>query len=194
MADLFESMRGEIDCVRGGQISVLSESTSTRFLENRDEIDGYPFLRLFFVLFNDPDAVPGGEGGFGRFITEYRDVFGVKGPEHVHAEAAGGYDAFKVVSKAVNSAVSLDTDGRFGANEVFTQLAAPGVIKDFPGATGVLTLDRHNKYPPDKAVYVVENQPQGKWVVRLACGHLADRPTSTTWGTSPAVFRCPVDE
>ncbi|MFC6086562.1 ABC transporter substrate-binding protein [Sphaerisporangium aureirubrum] len=191
MADLFDGMRKDVRCVRGGQIAVLSESTSTRFLEHPERMDDYPFLRLFLVLFNDPNAVAGGGGGgFRQFISEFHGVFGDKAP---HLEAAGGYDAFNVVSTAVNAADSLDTDGRFGSNEVYTQLANPRVINELPGATGVLTLDNDHRSPPGKAVYVVEDQPGGVLVVRLACGNLADQPAATTWGTPRAVFPCPAD-
>ncbi|MEO3814411.1 hypothetical protein ABGB17_35900 [Sphaerisporangium sp. B11E5] len=190
MTDLFDNMQIENQCLRGTPVPVLSESTSTRVLEDYETMDRYSVVRLFFTLFNEPVPSVTGQGNHSKFVQEHQNVFRTM----PHPEAAGGYDAFSVVSKAVSDAVSMDSNGRFGPNEVYAQLAAPGVIDKFGGATGALTLDRGHKYPPDKAVYIAEILPGGRPMVRLACGPLADGVTRTTWGTPPAVFPCPIGE
>ena len=68
-----------------------------------------------------------------KFVTDYKSKYGGKTPD---AMAILGYDAMRIMADAINRAGSPDGD------KIRDALAA---TKDFPGASGVTTIDKdHN--------------------------------------------------
>lgn len=105
------------------------------------------------------------------------------------ADAAGGFDTVRIVSKVIENLLPASPDAQ--PNDICLWLTAHGVSQ-YPGASGVLQLDAKNKYPPDKAVYIREiAQPGGTPSTLLSCGILPDRQNRTAWGTAPDTFPCP---
>ncbi len=58
--------------------------------------------------------------------------------------------------------------------------------------TGVINLGNEHRYPPNKAVYVVESRTaSGGRDARLACGIMPDQEIIKTWGLPGRESNCP---
>ncbi|MFF3327749.1 ABC transporter substrate-binding protein [Streptomyces sp. NPDC002889] len=200
MPELFDALQGAADCRKsdGKQVAVLSESTAAKYLQDpADMLKKHSVLKPYYVMFNNSNGKETPDSPYSEFTSHFRDVF-TNGtvPE---GNAAGAYDALRVASEVINSVyaqykTSENTDARFQSTDVYARLSNPG-IQNFSGASGLLSLDTRNKYPPNKAVYILESHLDKSVTTWMACGLLPDQPPGLndpdTWGTTGREHRCP---
>ncbi|MFD9789384.1 ABC transporter substrate-binding protein [Streptomyces sp. NPDC059070] len=191
LPSLLNAMRGAggpCQPPQGTTIPMITESTPIDFqLHPQQTARAYPYMTLFYETTNAP--TPDSRDPYAQFAQDFATVFGGRSAD---ADAGGGFDTAGVVSKVIEDLLPATPNPQ--PNDVYLWLTAHGVSQ-YPGASGVLQLDRTNKYPPDKAVYVREiAQPGGDPTTLLSCGILPDRENPVNWGTPPHVFPCPKDD
>lgn len=200
MPELFDALQGAADCRKsdGEQVAVLSESTAAKYLQDpADMLKKHSVLKPYYVMFNNSNGKETPDSPYSEFTSVFRDVF--KDGAVPEGSAAGAYDALRVASEVINSVYAQyktaeDTDARFQPTDVYARLSNPGV-QEFSGASGLLSLDARNKYPPNKAVYILESHMDKSVTTWMACGLLPDQPPGRnnpdTWGGPGQEHRCP---
>ncbi|OEJ43483.1 hypothetical protein AR457_04595 [Streptomyces agglomeratus] len=200
MPELFDALQGSADCRKedGRQVAVLSESTAAKYLQDpADMLKKHAVLKPYYLMLNDSNGKETPGSPYSEFTSHFRDVF--TDGEVPEGNAAGAYDALRVTSEVINSVYANyktveNTDARFQPTDVYARLSNPG-IQDFSGASGLLSLDSRHKYPPNKAVYILEPHVDKSVTTLMACGLLPDRPPGRnnpgTWGTAGKTHRCP---
>ncbi|MCD0453299.1 hypothetical protein LO762_29565 [Actinocorallia sp. API 0066] len=186
--DLLNRMSKEHNCRKDRPvIPLLVEAPTSGFLNDPAAwMKRHSFVSLFSTPF---DASLADENdGYTEFEDEFTEYFDGKGFAYrPNSDAAGAYDALDIVSHVTDVAYGITGDA-VSADHVFFVLNDPGVggTGEWRGATGPITLNGANRYPPDKEIYVIGTGADGENTVLLRCGHLA-----RTWGRPEAVHACP---
>ncbi|MFF3686746.1 hypothetical protein [Streptomyces sp. NPDC002187] len=200
MPELFDALQGAADCRKsdGKQVAVLSESTAAKYLQDpADMLKKHSVLKPYYVMFNNSNGKETPDSPYSEFTDRFREVF--KDRVVPEGNAAGAYDALRVASEVINSVYAQyktaeNTDARFQPTDVYARLSNPGV-QNFSGASGLLSLDTRHKYPPNKAVYILESHMDKSVTTWMACGLLPDKPLGLndpdTWGTAGEAHPCP---
>ncbi|WP_406002773.1 ABC transporter substrate-binding protein [Streptomyces sp. NBC_00829] len=200
MPELFDALQGTADCRKadGKQVAILSESTAAKYLQDpADMLKRHSVLKPYYVMFNNSNGKEAPNSPYSEFTSRFREVF----PDGSVPEgnAAGAYDSLRVASEVINSVYAQyktveNTDARFQPTDVYARLSNPG-IQNFSGASGLLSLDNQNKFPPNKAVYVLESHLDKSVTTWMACGLLPDQPPGLNnpefWGSAGESHRCP---
>ncbi|GII65133.1 hypothetical protein Skr01_52180 [Sphaerisporangium krabiense] len=189
MPNLFGALQHEPMCEKSeGTIAVLAESVDPDLITAPERMGReYPYLTLFYSASNPIDDGDLKHAST-RFSRDFRETFHRDDPD---IEAAGGFDALNVLSEVINAVYTAHSDGDVRPSDVYQHLLNTGITH--LGATGRLRLDGRHKYPPDKAVYIREIDPQGRILPRLACGILHNTDVATTWGPKGRPHPCPRD-
>ncbi|MFJ5551276.1 ABC transporter substrate-binding protein [Streptomyces sp. NPDC093225] len=202
MPELFDTLDKGPDCNKedGKPVAVFAESVAARYLQDpAGTLREHPHLKPFYVTLNNSNGATRPGSRYSEFISRFRKVFGpVPVPE---GNAAGAYDALRLTSESITSIYGLNKSSQGGGasvrpGDVLQQLS--NGVRNFSGTSGMLSLDSGHRYPPNKAVYVMEPQTDGSVRTLLACGLLPDRPTGlnnpATWGGGPtSKHKCPMD-
>ncbi|WP_329447567.1 ABC transporter substrate-binding protein [Streptomyces sp. NBC_01426] len=200
MPGLFDALQGTADCRKadGKQVAVLSESTAAKYLQDpEDMLRKHSVLRPYYVMFNNSNGKESADSPYSEFTSRFRNVF--KDGSVPEGNAAGAYDALRVASEVINSVYAQyktaeNSSAPFQPTDVYARLSNPGV-QNFSGASGLLSLDSRHKYPPNKAVYVLESHLDKSVTTWMACGLLPDQPPGlnnpATWGRPGKTRPCP---
>ncbi|MFE2339015.1 ABC transporter substrate-binding protein [Streptomyces sp. NPDC059431] len=200
MPELFDALQGSADCRKadGKQVAVLSETMDAKYIEDpADMLKSHSMLRPFYVMPNNSNGTASPGSPYSEFTSRFRDVF--KDSAMPEANAAGAYDALRVASEVINQVYAQyktpqNSSAPFQPTDVYARLSNPGV-KDFPGASGLLSLDSRHKYPPNKAVYVLESHMDKTVTTWMACGLLPEQPPGldnpAAWGRPGYKRPCP---
>ncbi|MEV0415221.1 hypothetical protein AB0I68_31635 [Streptomyces sp. NPDC050448] len=200
MPELFDALQDAPDCRKpdGKQVAVLSESTAAKYIQDPElMLKKHAVLKPYYVMPNNSNGKESPDSPYSEFISRFREVF--KDGSVPEGNAAGSYDALRVASEVINSVYAQyktveKSDARFQPTDVYARLSNPGIQK-FSGASGLLSLDTRNKYPPNKAVYILESHLDKSVTTWMACGLLPDQPPGlnnpATWGTPGNLHPCP---
>ncbi|WP_158939469.1 ABC transporter substrate-binding protein [Streptomyces sp. NRRL S-87] len=201
MPELFDTLDRAPDCNKedGKPVAVFAESVDAAYLQDPARmLREHPHLKPFYVTLNDSNGAKRPGSPYSEFISRFRTVFG-PGPVP-EGNAAGAYDALRLTAESITSIYGLNKSSQSGGatvrpGDVLQQLS--NGIRDFSGTSGLLSLDSGHRYPPNKAVYVMEPRTDGSVRTLLACGLLPDQPPGlnhpATWGGRDTPHPCPVD-
>ncbi|MGW5347111.1 ABC transporter substrate-binding protein [Streptomyces sp. NPDC004050] len=200
MPALFDALQAASECRRkdGRKIAVLSESTAAKYLQDpADMMRRHSLLQPYYMMYNNSNGKETPNTPYSEFTAHFRSVFTDGSlPE---GNAAGAYDALQVASAAINAAYvqyRTGTNGSapFQATDVYARLSNPG-IENLSGATGLLTLNSRNRFPPNGAVYILQPHLDKSVTTLVACGNLPDQPVNSdlgrTWGPAGRTRACP---
>lgn len=200
MPELFDALQAASECRRqdGRKVAVLSESTAAKYLQDpEDMLRRHSLLRPFYVMYNNSNGKETADSPYSEFTARFRDVF--KDGSVPEGNAAGAYDALQVASEAINAVYAqyrtgTNSSAPFQATDVYARLSNPG-IQNLSGASGLLTLNSRNKYPPSAAVYILESHLDKSVTTWMACGNLPDQPPNSamgkSWGQPGRTRACP---
>ncbi|MFD0375350.1 ABC transporter substrate-binding protein [Streptomyces sp. NPDC127112] len=200
MPELLDALQETTECRKadGKQVALFAESVAAVYLQDPHELlTKHAMFKPYYVMLNDSSGNASPNTPYSEFTSRFREVFGKDAvPE---GNAAGAYDALRVASEVINSVYAQyktveNGSARFKPTDVYARLSNPGV-QNFPGASGLLSLDSRHKYPPNKAVYVMEPHLDKSVTTWLACGLLPDQPPGrndpATWGLPGKTHPCP---
>ncbi|MFF4098781.1 hypothetical protein [Streptomyces sp. NPDC001903] len=200
MPELFDALQASADCRKadGKPVAVFSESTAAKYMQDpQDMLKTHSVLKPFYVMLNNSTGTESPDSPYSEFTVRFRSVF--KDGSVPEGNAAGAYDALRVASEVINSVYAQyktpqNSSAPFQPADVYARLSNPGV-QNFSGASGLLSLDSRHKYPPNKAVYVLESHMDKSVTTLMACGLLADQPPGlnnpATWGRPGKTRPCP---
>ncbi|MFJ8162758.1 ABC transporter substrate-binding protein [Streptomyces sp. NPDC096136] len=200
MPELLDALQGTADCRKadGKQVAIFAESLAATYLQDPQELlRKHSVFKPYYVMLNDSNGNASPNTPYSEFTSRFREVFGNGSvPE---GNAAGAYDALRVASEVINSVYAQyktaeNSSAAFQPTDVYARLSNPGV-QNFAGASGLLSLDSRHKYPPNKAVYVMESHLDKSVTTWMACGLLPDQPPGlnnpATWGLPGKTHPCP---
>ncbi|MEV0992062.1 ABC transporter substrate-binding protein [Streptomyces sp. NPDC049949] len=200
MPELFDALQASADCRKadGKPVAVFSESTAAKYMQDpQDMLKEHSVLKPFYVMLNNSTGTESPDSPYSEFTVRFRSVF--KDGSVPEGNAAGAYDALRVASEVINSVYAQyktpqNSSAPFQPTDVYARLSNPGV-QNFSGASGLLSLDSRHKYPPNKAVYVLESHMDKSVTTLMACGLLPDQPPGlnnpATWGRPGKARPCP---
>ncbi|MFD7835319.1 hypothetical protein [Streptomyces sp. NPDC059761] len=200
MPELFDALQASADCRKadGKPVAVFSESTAAKYMQDpQDMLKTHSVLKPFYVMLNNSTGTESPDSPYSEFTMRFRSVF--KDGSVPEGNAAGAYDALRVASEVINSVYAQyktpqNSSAPFQPADVYARLSNPGV-QNFSGASGLLSLDSRHKYPPNKAVYVLESHMDKSVTTLMACGLLPDQPPGlnnpATWGRPGKTRPCP---
>ncbi|MYT19436.1 hypothetical protein GTW69_03880, partial [Streptomyces sp. SID7760] len=181
MPELFDALQASADCRKadGKPVAVFSESTAATYMQDPgDMLQKHSVLKPYYVMLNNSTGTVSPDSPYSEFTVRFRSVF--KDGSVPEGNAAGAYDALRVASEVINSVYAQyktpqNSSAPFQPTDVYARLSNPGV-QNFSGASGLLSLDSRHKYPPNKAVYVLESHTDKSVTTWMACGLLPDQP------------------
>lgn len=200
MPELFDALQASADCRKadGKPVAVFSESTAATYMQDPgDMLQKHSVLKPYYVMLNNSTGTVSPDSPYSEFTVRFRSVF--KDGSVPEGNAAGAYDALRVASEVINSVYAQyktpqNSSAPFQPTDVYARLSNPGV-QNFSGASGLLSLDSRHKYPPNKAVYVLESHTDKSVTTWMACGLLPDQPPGldnpATWGSRGKARPCP---
>jgi hypothetical protein len=172
----------------GTSIPLITESSPIEFqTEPNVTAQRFPYMSLFYVTANAPTQDY--RDPYAQFTHSFADIFKPLGPD---ADASGGFDTVGIVTHIIEDLLPNARNSQVAPNDIYVWLTAQNAFA-YPGASGVLQLGGQHKFPPDKAVYIRQIQPDGKTTTLLSCGVLPDTTDPSHWGPNLA-FTCPRDQ
>lgn len=184
--NLAEFLRGMNSKCQGRTPTVIASDSSTRFILE-GTMAQFPNVRLDYVSFASPAAwsdcakVP--------FYKNYLDAFRRTCQSLGDGRSATAYDAMQVLAEGVRQVRRTDPGARVREG----LLAGIGRIRPdnaIQGATGTIGFETSTRLPADKAVLVLQGNPDTTSTPRLLCGEL---PFGEDLVVKPDTEGCPRD-